>query len=86
MAMVVCSVCGRATLNEVGRCQFCGSFLKTKLKILTRKLRRKEAYGFLLGFSGVMLLRSFEATGILLLLSGLSLIGGALFLPRVRRN
>jgi hypothetical protein len=86
MALMVCSACGKSTLSAEGHCQFCGHLLKSRFSLWTRKLRRKEAYGSLLLFSGIFLFKSLEAPAILLLISGLTLIGYALFLPRVRRS
>jgi hypothetical protein len=82
MALIRCSGCGRASLNDLGKCYFCREVLK--FNIWTRKLRRKEAYGFLLVFTGSLLLPTLEGIPVLMVLAGLTLIIYSLFKPRVR--
>jgi len=81
MALILCSGCGKASITVDRKCQFCGKALR--FSIWTRKLRRNEAYGFLLLLTGTLLLTTFKPLGILTLLSGLALLSLTLLKPRV---
>jgi len=84
MALIRCSSCGRASLyTEEHKCQFCGKTLK--LSIWARKLRRKEAYGFLLVFTGALVLGLLKAIGILVLLLGMTMIATSVLRQRKPR-
>ena len=73
MAMILCSACGRASIDVDQMCQFCGKFLK--LSIWTRKLRRREALGFILIFTGAVFLSHMKGIGIALLILGFIVAG-----------
>jgi thiol:disulfide interchange protein len=82
MALIYCSGCGRGSIEENGKCQFCGNALK--FSPWTRKLRRKEAYGFLLVCTGCFLLATLKTTALLTLLSGFTMIAFSVFKPRLQ--
>jgi hypothetical protein len=82
MALVSCSNCHRSSLSNVGTCDYCGKTIK--FNIWTRKLRRKEAYGFLLLFTGCLLLSAIRIVGLSMILSGVIMICFSLFTPRSR--
>ncbi len=84
MALIRCSACGRASIDVDRKCQFCGKFLKTS--IWTRKLRRKEAYGFLLIITGSFLLPQMKVIAILLLLLGFTVAAFSFVKRRVPYN
>ena len=80
MALISCSECGRASIDVDRKCQFCGKFLK--VNIWTRKLRRKEAYGFLLIVAGSFLLPQMKDIGLFFLLLGFTVAGSAFLMKR----
>ena len=80
MALISCSACHRASLNSAGICDYCGKVLK--FSIWTRNLRRKEAYGVLLIFTGMFLLSPLKLIAITMLLSGVIMICFSIFTPR----
>lgn len=82
MALVRCSSCGKASRKASGKCEFCKKPLSYSIWI--RNLRRKEAYGFLLVFTGSLLMVPFKVFALPLMLSGLALIAVSVFNPRVR--
>jgi hypothetical protein len=84
MALIRCSECGRASIDVDRKCQFCGVFLK--ISIWTRKLRRKEAYGFLLIVTGSFLLPQIKDIGIFSLLLGFTVAGSSFLKRRVPYN
>jgi hypothetical protein len=81
MALIRCSFCGKASLNATQKCQFCGTLLKSP-GIWKRKLRRKEAYGFLLLLTGSLILMVLKAMGIPLVVLGIVLIAYSILTPR----
>ena len=80
MALIRCSACGRASIDIDRKCQFCGRFLK--ISLWTRKLRRKEAYGFLLIVAGSFLLPQIKDIGIFLLFLGFTIAGSTFLVKR----
>jgi hypothetical protein len=82
MSLVVCGVCKTNTLIVEGKCQHCGNPFKQT--IWNRKLRRREAYGFLLIVIGFAVINWFKGIGFLLLLAGAGLIVYGFLQPRVR--
>src|SRR5206468_1634187 len=81
MALIRCSFCGKASLNANQKCQYCGTALKSP-GIWKRKLRRKEAYGFLLILTGSLALAVMKAMGIPLVVLGIAMIAFSIFTPR----
>ena len=80
MPLIHCSFCGKATLDATQKCQFCGTFLKSP-GIWKRKLRRKEAYGFLSILTGSLLLIVLKAIGIPLVVFGIVMIVSSILTP-----
>jgi hypothetical protein len=80
MALSRCSECGRSSIDVDRKCQFCGRFLK--ISVWTRKLRRREAYGFLLIVTGSFLLPQIKDIGIFLLVLGFTLTGSSFLVKR----
>jgi hypothetical protein len=80
MALILCSACGRASIDVDRKCQFCGKSLK--ISLWTRKLRRKEAYGLLLIVTGSFLIPLIKSIGIFVFLLGFTLIGCGVLIKR----